>query len=119
MMAWESSRLKIMGLEALPTYKRVVAWFPGPVEDKGHYFQQHCRLNQGLDASHWRIYEHKKKPNGVRLWFSIDTTSVMVMERRPFSSMDRQSSPFWVWNQKGGSRKRQRWRRRRKRPNML
>jgi hypothetical protein len=88
--AWEGSRLKMMGLDALPTYKRVVAWFPGPVEDTGRYFQRLCRLNQGLDASHWRIHEHKEIPNGVRLWLSIDTTSVMVLERmgwRPFSSM--------------------------------
>jgi hypothetical protein len=27
------SRLKLVGLDALPTYKRVVAWFPGPAED--------------------------------------------------------------------------------------
>jgi len=27
-VAWEGSRLKMMGLDALPTYKRVVAWFP-------------------------------------------------------------------------------------------
>jgi hypothetical protein len=32
MVAWEGSRLKVVGLDALPTYKRVVAWFPGPVE---------------------------------------------------------------------------------------
>jgi hypothetical protein len=33
MAAWEGSRLKVVGLNALPTYKRVVAWFPGPAED--------------------------------------------------------------------------------------
>jgi hypothetical protein len=33
MAAWEGSRLKVVGLDALPTYKRVVAWFPGPAED--------------------------------------------------------------------------------------
>jgi hypothetical protein len=27
-------RLKIVGLEALPTYKEVVAWFLGPVKDR-------------------------------------------------------------------------------------
>jgi hypothetical protein len=31
--AWEGSRLKAVGLDALPTFKRVAAWFPGPVED--------------------------------------------------------------------------------------
>jgi hypothetical protein len=88
--AWEGSRLKMMGLDALPTHKRVVAWFPGPVEDTWLYFQRLCRLNQGLDANHWRIYELKKGPNGVHLWLSTDTTSVIVLERmgwRPFSGM--------------------------------
>ena len=26
--AWEGSKLKMVGLDALPTYKRVVAWLP-------------------------------------------------------------------------------------------
>jgi hypothetical protein len=69
--AWEGSRLKMMGLDALLTYKRVLAWFLGPVEDTGRYFQWLCRLNQGLDASHLRIYEHNEKPKGVCLWLSI------------------------------------------------
>jgi hypothetical protein len=30
MVAWEGSRLKVVGLDDLPTYKRVAAWFPGP-----------------------------------------------------------------------------------------
>ena len=33
LVAWEGSRLKVVGLEALPTFKRVAAWFPGPAED--------------------------------------------------------------------------------------
>jgi hypothetical protein len=37
--AWEGSKLKMVGLEDLPTYKRVVAWFPGPVEDTECYLQ--------------------------------------------------------------------------------
>jgi hypothetical protein len=37
---WEGSRLKMLGLDALPTYKRGVAWFWGPVEDTGRYFQR-------------------------------------------------------------------------------
>jgi hypothetical protein len=88
--AWEGSRLKMVGLDALSTYRRVVAWIPGPVEDTGRYFQRLRRLNQGLDTSHWRVYERKEEPNGVRLVFSIDTASVTVLERmgwRPFSSM--------------------------------
>ena len=50
------------------------------------------RLNQGLDTRHWRVYEHKEEPNGVRLVFSIDTTSVAALEGlswRPFSGVGR------------------------------
>jgi hypothetical protein len=47
-MAWESSRLKIVGLDALPTCKRVVAWFPGPEEDTEQYLLQLRRLNRGM-----------------------------------------------------------------------
>jgi hypothetical protein len=35
---WEGNRLKMAGLEALPIYKRVVAWFPGSAEDTERYF---------------------------------------------------------------------------------
>ena len=34
LVAWEGSRLKLVGLDALPNYKRVVPWFPGPTEDE-------------------------------------------------------------------------------------
>jgi hypothetical protein len=37
--AWKGSRLKMVGLDALPTYKRVMAWFLVPVEDMEHYVQ--------------------------------------------------------------------------------
>jgi len=37
--AWENSRLKMVGLNALPTYKRVAAWLPVPVENTLHYLQ--------------------------------------------------------------------------------
>ena len=30
MVVWEGSRLKVVGLDALPTYKRVMVGFPGP-----------------------------------------------------------------------------------------
>jgi hypothetical protein len=59
---WEGSRLKIMGLEALPNHKRVVAWFSGPAEDTERYFQRLSRLNQGLNTSQWRVYERKEEP---------------------------------------------------------
>ena len=29
----------MMGLDALPTCKRVVTWFPGPEKDTERYFQ--------------------------------------------------------------------------------
>ena len=35
--AWENSRLKLVDLDALPTYKRVAAWLPGSVVDTLHY----------------------------------------------------------------------------------
>jgi len=90
--AWEGSWLKLVVVDALPTYRRVVAWFPGLLEDTERYFQRLHRLNQGLDTSHWRVYEHKEEPNGVRLVLGIDTTSVTALGRmgwRPFSSRGR------------------------------
>ena len=50
LVAWEGSRLKVVGLDALPTFKRVVAWFPGPVEDMVWCFSQLRGLNLGLDT---------------------------------------------------------------------
>jgi hypothetical protein len=85
--AWEGCRLKVVGLDALSAYKRVVAWFPGPVEDTGCYFQRLRRLNQGLDTSHWRVYERKEEPNGVRHVLRVDTTVLERMGWRPFSGM--------------------------------
>ena len=43
--AWDGSGLKMMGLDALPIYKRVVAWLSSPVEDTEPYFQRLPRLN--------------------------------------------------------------------------
>ena len=89
-VAWEGSRLKLVGLDALPTYKRVVAWFLGSAEDAERYLLRLRRLNQGLDTRHWRVYERKEEPSGVRLVLSIDTASVTMLERlkwRPFSSV--------------------------------
>ena len=81
LVVWEGSRLKIVGLDALPTYKRVVAWFLGPAEDAERYLLRLHSLNQGLDTRHWRVYERKEEPNGVRLVLSVDTASVTVLER--------------------------------------
>jgi hypothetical protein len=77
--AWEGSRLKMVGLDALPSCKRVVAWCPGPMEDTEHYFQQVHRLNKGLNTGHWRVYEHREEPNGVHYVLSIDFPSVTAM----------------------------------------
>ena len=46
----EGSRLKIVSMDTLPTYRRVVAWFPGPSEDAEWYLLGLCMLNQGLDS---------------------------------------------------------------------
>ena len=81
LVAWDSSRLKVVGLDAPPTYRRVVAWFPGPVEDAERYLLRLRRLNQGLDTRHWRVHERKEESNGVRLVLSIDASSVNGLER--------------------------------------
>jgi hypothetical protein len=90
LVAWEASRLKLVGLDALPTYKRVVAWFPGPAEDGERYLLRLRGLNQGLDTRHWRVHERREESNGVRTVLSIDAASVTVLERlrwRPFSGV--------------------------------
>ena len=89
-VVWEGSRLKVMGLDALPTYKRVVARFPGPVKDTEQLLSWLRRLNQGLDTRNWRVYECKEEPNRVRFVLSVDTASVTVLEGlcwRPFSGV--------------------------------
>ena len=90
MEAWEGSRLKVVGLDALPTYKRMAAWFPGPVEDTERLFLRLRRLNRGLNTETWRVYERREEPNGVRLVLSVDSASVAVLEGlrwRPFSGV--------------------------------
>jgi hypothetical protein len=80
--AWEGSRLQMVGLDALLSYKTVVAWCPGPVDDTKHYFQQLHKLNQGLDTNHWRVFEHREEPNGVHHVLSIDFPSVTALGKR-------------------------------------
>jgi hypothetical protein len=90
MAAWKGSRLEVVGMDALPAYKRVVAWFPCPVEDMEQLFLRLCRLNRGLDTRNWSVYERKEEPKGVRLVLSIDTESITVLEGlrwRPFSGL--------------------------------
>jgi hypothetical protein len=49
--------LKVVGLDALPTFKRVAAWFPGIVKDMERYFTRLRRLNRdwtpGNGGSKW------------------------------------------------------------------
>jgi len=63
----------MVALDTLPTYKTVVAWFLGPRKDIERYFQQLHRLNQGLNTSHWRVYERKREPDRLCLVLSIDS----------------------------------------------
>jgi hypothetical protein len=88
--AWGGSRIKVVGLDALPTFKRVVAWFPGPVEDTDRYFTWLRRLNWGLDTGQLKVYEHREDPSSFHLMLSIDTASVTILEGvkwRPFSGV--------------------------------
>jgi len=63
LVGWEGSRLKLVGLDALHTYKRMVAWFSGPAEDAEWYLLRLCRLNQGLDTRHWRVCGCREESN--------------------------------------------------------
>jgi len=90
LVVFEGSRLKLVGLDPLPTYKRVVAWFLGPAKDAEQYLLRLCWLNQGLDTRHWRVYERREDSNRVRLVLRIDAASVSVLERlswRPLSGV--------------------------------
>jgi hypothetical protein len=94
-------------MDALPIFKRVSAWFPGPSEATETLHQCHRQLNQGLDPRQWRIYECKEKPNGVRLVLSIDQASVTTLERggRPSAAWDKPTSPFWAPSRRGRNRR--------------
>jgi len=50
LLTGEGSRFNIVGLDAFPTYKRVLAWFPGTAEDAERYLLQLRRLKPGLDT---------------------------------------------------------------------
>ena len=65
--AWEGSRLKVVGLDSLPTFKRVVAWFPGPAEDTKRCFSRLRRLNRGLDTRQWGSPSAGRSPMGFAL----------------------------------------------------
>jgi len=53
--AWEGSRLKVVSMDALRTFKRVAAWFPGPVQDTERLLTRLRRLNRGLDIRNWEV----------------------------------------------------------------
>jgi hypothetical protein len=78
-------------------YKRVVAWFPGPVEDTERLRLRFRRPNRGLDTGNWSV-RAQGGTEWSRLVLSIDTASVTVLEGlrwRPFSTVwDRLSSPY-------------------------
>jgi hypothetical protein len=61
------SRLKLVDLEDLLTYRRVAAWIPGPGADTQRYFLRLQRLNRGLETGLWRVYECKRNPMGSAL----------------------------------------------------
>jgi len=81
LLTGEGSRLTLVGLDALPTYKRVVAWFPSPAEDAERYLLRLRRMNQGLDTRQWRVCECREESKEVRLVLSIDAASVSLLEK--------------------------------------
>jgi hypothetical protein len=120
MAAWEDSRLKVLGLDVLPIYKKVEAWFSGPVEDTERLFLRLRRLNWGLDTGNWRVYERKVELNGVRLVLRIDTASVTVLEGlrwRPFSGVGQAVFSLLGAKPEGRNRKQEGEVRRKRRPN--
>ena len=105
--AWEGSRLKVVGLDALPTFKRVAAWFPGPMKDTERCFSRLQRLNRGLDTGQWRVYERREESNGVCLVLSIDADLVTVLEGlgwRPFSGIGQATFSRLGAKPEGGSK---------------
>jgi hypothetical protein len=69
--AWEGARFKVVGMDALPVFKRVSAWFPGPPGATETLFRRLRLLNRGLEPRQWRVYERKEEPHGVRLVLSV------------------------------------------------
>jgi len=80
-----------VGLDTLHTCKRVVAWFPGLVEDTGRYLQRLRKLNRGLDTENYKVYELKEEPNKVLLVLIIDSNCITALEMlgwRRFNGVD-------------------------------
>jgi hypothetical protein len=76
------SRLKIVGMDALPTYKRMLAWFSGPPVENDVLLRRLRRQNDGIDTRQWRVYERRAEPRGVRLVLSMDSPSVATISSR-------------------------------------
>jgi hypothetical protein len=80
----------MVGTDALRTHKRVVVWFPIPVENTERYFQRLRRLDQALDNGYWRMYERKLKPNTAHLVLNIDSPFFAALKKMgggPYSGM--------------------------------
>jgi hypothetical protein len=109
MVAWEGSRLKMVWLDVLPTYKKVVAWLLSPLMNTERYFLRLRRLNRGLDTGHWTVYERKRNP--------MDSALCSVLKQFPTPHWNewggypsgrygKLSSPFWAPSRKGRNKKR-------------
>jgi uncharacterized protein (UPF0254 family) len=78
--AWEGLRLKLVGLDALPIYRSVVAWFPGPALVGERYLLRLRKPNQDLETKYWKVYERREESSGIRLVLIIDAASDKVLE---------------------------------------
>ena len=104
MKAWEGCML-----EVFLSYKTVVAWFLGLLEDTECLFQRLHRLNQGLDTSQCKVYERKEEPNRVRFVLSIDLLSAAALEGmkwHPFSGVSQATFSLLSAKPEGRSKKR-------------
>ena len=105
--AWGGSRLKVVGLDALPTFTRVAAWFLGPVEDMEHCFSWLRRLNRGWTPGNGGSTSAGKNPMGFALCSeSTQTRSPCWRDYvgGPSAVWDRLLSPFWALSWRGGSK---------------
>lgn len=82
MTPWEGSRLAVVGMEALPTFKKVALWIPGPSATTPVFFDRLERLNTGLRTGAWRVWERRNATAGVRLIVSMDASTVELLGAR-------------------------------------
>jgi hypothetical protein len=66
----------MVGLDALHTFKRVVAWFPGPVEIRSGTISD----SVGWIPATGECMSAKVKSDGVHLVLSIDSLSVTALK---------------------------------------